>query len=85
MVYHHCSDGAEDGVAHFVVELICASELGQGDCAIDMVPPCGDCVVGAHDCLSVVSIGPVDSRNWKKRLLKTLQKQPIYSLHTRRT
>jgi hypothetical protein len=72
-------------MAHVILELICASEFGQGDGAIDVVPPCCYRIIGTHDRLPLVSLVPKQLRNREKRLLKTLQKQPFYSLHTRRT
>ena len=53
--YHHCAHGAKDSVRHGVFELLCSSQFCQRDSSVDMVSPCCDGVVGAHDCLSRVS------------------------------
>jgi hypothetical protein len=51
VTYHHCPDGSEHGVAHWILELICASKLGQCNCTVDVISPRCNHIVCTHDCL----------------------------------
>lgn len=54
--YHHCSHGAENVVAHGIVELVRPSQFRQCDCAVDVVAPRCDGIIRAHDGLFAVSL-----------------------------
>jgi hypothetical protein len=56
--YHHSPHSSEDRVAHLIVELLRASQLGQYHSAIDVVAPCGDRIVGGRDGLYSLAPGP---------------------------
>jgi hypothetical protein len=57
-LYHHCSHGAEHGMGHRIVELVHAPQLCQRHRAVDVVSPCGDRIISAHDRLLMVSLNP---------------------------
>ena len=73
--YHHCSNCPEYIMTHRIVKLIGSSKFGQRDCPIDVIAPCRNRIVRAHDGLYAVSVLPkVYTRSMEGKLLKTLLK-----------